>query len=224
MFTILSTKKIGFIHSKKQKLKPGQDLSGKGSADKRAVKKSRLSTFPPSLLLLLIILFFLKSSTKRRADGASGNRERAYCSTGIFVRKSLVSIRVKGRRPLRVRAEPANLLPQGNPRRQAESELHKASRQACALSPSGDNTVSAVTLPPTPRDKTGTNKTQVLRRYGSRDDVPCGCRAEPANLLPQAILAVRRKPDSTKQATRLAPSRREAVVRQSRDPPTHPKR
>ena len=159
MFTILSTKKIGFIHSKKQKLKPGQDLSGKGSADKRAVKKSRLSTFPPILLLLLIILFFLKSSTKRRADGASGNRERAYCSTGIFVRKSLVWIRVKGRCPLRVRAEPANLLPQAilaarrKPdstkqavrlalyrrkaviRRQARPEPHKASRQACALSP-----------------------------------------------------------------------------------------
>ena len=150
MFTILSTKKIGFIHSKKQKLKPGQDLSGKGSADKRAVKKSRLSTFPPSLLLLLIILFFLKSSTKRRADGASGNRERAYCSTGIFVRKSLVWIRVKGRCPLRV-------------------------------------------------------------------------RAEPVNLLPQAIPADRRNPNPIKQAVRLAPYRREAVVRQSRHPPTLPK-
>ena len=174
MFTILSTKKIGFIHSKKQKLKPGQDLSGKGSADKRTVKKSRLSTFPPSLLLLLIILFFLKSSTKRRADGASGNRERTYCSTGIFVRKSLVWIRVKGRRPLRVRAEPANLLPQGNPRRQAKAELHKASRQACVH-----------------------------------------CR--------KAIPADRRDPNPIKQAARLAPYRREAVVRQSRHPPTLPK-
>ena len=161
MFTILSAKKIEFIHSKKQKLKPGQDLSGKRSADKRAVKKSRLSTFPPSLLLLLIILFFLKSSTKRRADGASGNRERAYCSTGIFVRKSLVWIRVKGRRPLRVRAEPANLLLQGNPRRQAKTGLYEASRQACALSPSGDKSTPAL-----PENKTAAQKTQQRRKKG----------------------------------------------------------
>ena len=88
-------------------------------------------------------------------------------------------------------------------RRQARPEPHKASRQACAhcrrqSSPTGENRTlrskppglrplaakrlygRGVALPPTPRDKTGTNKTQVLRRYGSRDDVPCGCRAEPA--------------------------------------------
>ena len=154
MFTILSTKKIGFIHSKKQKLKPGQDLSGKGSADKRAVKKSRLSTFPPSLLLLLIILFFLKSSTKRRADGASGNRERAYCSTGIFVRKSLVSIRVKGRCPLRVQGGAREPIAAGNPRRQAKTELYKASRQACAPSPRSGYTAEALPPPPPPPTQT----------------------------------------------------------------------
>ena len=101
------------------------------------------------------------------------------------------------------RSEPykasARLVPiaAGNPRRQAESELHKASRQACVhcrrqSSPTGEN--------------------RTLRSK------PPGLRP-----LPKAIPADRRKPNSTKQAARLASYRREAVVRQSRHPPTLPK-
>ena len=43
-----------------------------------------------------------------------------------------------------------------------------------------------------------------MRDIGSRGDVPCGCRAEPAKFCRQAIPADRRTPNPHKQAGRLA--------------------
>ena len=40
--------------------------------------------------------------------------------------------------------------------------------------------IAARQSPPTGANRTPQNKTSVFRNPGSRDDVPCGCRAEPA--------------------------------------------
>ena len=59
-------------------------------------------------------------------------------------------------------------------RRQAYSEPNQASRTACALPPPG-----------APRTQQEQNASFAL--LGSREEIPCGCRAEPANPCRQAI-------------------------------------
>ena len=58
--------------------------------------------------------------------------------------------------------------------------LTRADRQVCALT-------AVRRLCGISRFRTHKSKTQVLRLSGSRDDVPCGCRAEPANHCRQAL-------------------------------------
>ncbi len=86
-------------------------------------------------------------------------------------------------------------MPTGNPRHKAENEPTKASRTACAHT--GQGTMSLAGAGRSPRNycrqailaarrnpNPHKSKPDGLRLYGSRDDVPCGCRAEPAELLP----------------------------------------
>ena len=130
-------------------------------------------------------------------------------------------IRVKGQCPLRVRAEPVNLLPQGNPRRQAEPEPYKASHQACALPPRGGYTAKPSPAHPPQEIKPEQAKRKFCADTGQGTMSLAGAGRSPRNHCRKVIPAVRRKPDSTKQAVRLAPFRRKAVIRRQAESELH---
>ncbi len=102
-----------------------------------------------------------------RAEPANPRR-KAYLNP-IKQAERLAQYRVKGHCPLRVQGGARRSLPQGNLRRQAHPDPHKASRQTCA--PADRRQYGITRRPPAPRDKTGkkTSKTGVLRNPGSRD-------------------------------------------------------
>ena len=122
---------------------------------------------------------------------------------------------VKGQRPLRVQGGARKPLPTGNLADRRNRTLTKADRQVCTLT-------DVRRLCGINRFRTHKSKTQVLRLSGSRDDVPCGCRAEPANHCRKAPANRRTRTYKSKpNGLRSFAKRRQYGT--GRNPPTLPK-
>ena len=121
---------------------------------------------------------------------AEGIRRQAHPNPQQAKRKFCAESRSRDDVPCGCRAEPAKLLPKGNSRRR-RTRTPQSKPERLAPLPKGN-----------PRRKANPNPQQAKRKFcaesRSRDDVPCGRRAEPAKLLPKAFVARRtRTPQST---------------------------
>ena len=130
--------------------------------------------------LIFYIFVGVNEKSRGRAIAVTGQGTMSLAGAGGAREPLPTGPRRKLLRPPESKPWVCALLPTGNPRRKAKP---LPTKQVARLALYRRRAV-------TRRRRTRTQKqTKGLRNLGSRDDVPCGCRAEPAKLCRQATPA-----------------------------------